>query len=161
MASGSWTQQWQQLGLTNPKALTEARLQLHWAAQLVASVGNALIDHRSDDSQSNLGWDDRRGALLGHSTPDGLCAGLRLSDLTRLLLSESRNSASELRLHGQTLAQGFDWLTSPYTAIGRKDAGANSPNRRRSESSRSRRESPAASSRSLGRRLSDRHRHTG
>ena len=58
------SQTWNSLGHVPVSNLTDARLQLHWAAQIVASFGNALIERRADDSQSNLGWEAGLNALL-------------------------------------------------------------------------------------------------
>ena len=114
---------WQTVGTVPIASLPEARLQLHWAAQIVASFGNAVLETREDDSQSNLGWVDALGALCSRSSSDGLSVGLRLADLTLLFLGSNNTIQEEFRLSGQTLPQGFEWLTSTYS----KASGAAPP----------------------------------
>ena len=117
MSTESFSTPWQTLGTVPSSSLPDTRLQLHWAAQVVASFGNAVLETREDDSQSNLGWVDSLGALCSHSTSDGLCAGLRLVDLTLLFLTLNNTIQTEFRLSGQTLQQGFEWLTSTYSKV--------------------------------------------
>ena len=81
---------WNTIGTLSTSTLKDPRLQLHWAAQLVASFGNALLDRRSDDSQSNLGWDDAHQALCSHPSSGGFHCALRPADLTLLLLDSSQ-----------------------------------------------------------------------
>ncbi|HWS70817.1 MAG TPA: hypothetical protein VN605_01825 [Thermoanaerobaculia bacterium] len=85
--------------------LTDARLQLHWAAQIAAGVGRTLLAPRPDDSQTAFTFVD--GALLQEAHA-GLRAGLRLHDLTLVLGSET------FPLHGRTLDDGFAFLESRF-----------------------------------------------
>ena len=57
---------WQHLGQRDPTDLVDARLQSHWAAQTIASVGMSLISPHGDDSHTNSQWLRDRGALAGH-----------------------------------------------------------------------------------------------
>ena len=106
---------WKAVGTVPISGLSDTRLQLHWAAQIVASFGNAVIESRGDDSQSNLGWVEALGALCSHRSPEGLSVALRLADLTLLFLDREEKVTSEFGLQGHTLQQGFEWLTSEYT----------------------------------------------
>lgn len=124
-SSASSNPSWADLGVVSVADLSDARLQLHWAVQIVASFGNSLIQRRADDSQSNLGWRENLGALCGHVSSEGLSVGLRLVDLTLLFLDSKGKVISECGLPGHTLHQGFDWLTSTYSeAAGVKPAQA-------------------------------------
>ena len=62
MKTESFSTPWQTLGTVPAADLVEAKVQLHWAAQIVAALGNTLIKTMPDDSQSNLGWVDACGA---------------------------------------------------------------------------------------------------
>ena len=42
--------------MRDPRTLTDARLQLHWAAQLAATVGRTLAEPRADDSHTSFRW---------------------------------------------------------------------------------------------------------
>lgn len=79
----------------------DARLQLHWAAQLLAGAADAVCDSTADDSHSNLGWDGPRGALMSR-----VHAGLRFADLA--LVFDDRDD--ELPLAGRTLDEAREWL---------------------------------------------------
>ena len=49
------------------RELVDARIQAHWAAQVVSALGRALLPHRDDSSETNLGWDGERQALMGRA----------------------------------------------------------------------------------------------
>ena len=115
MKTTSSSTPWNAVGTVPISRLLDARLQLHWAAQIVASFGNAVIESRADDSQSNLGWVDDLGALCSHPSSEGHSVALRLADLTLLFLDKEQKIMSELGLQGHTLQQGFEWLSSEYT----------------------------------------------
>lgn len=78
------------------------RLQVHWAAQIVSSVGRTLIAPRADDSHTSFTWSD--GALAGEPLEDERRTVLRVRDLT-LVMSES-----EFPLRGKTLEEGFAFV---------------------------------------------------
>lgn len=61
---------WLKLGRTSPEALVDARLTLHWAAQIVAAVGEALLDEE-DFSHTNLLWEAEHGGFAGRSLAQG------------------------------------------------------------------------------------------
>ena len=108
------TNPWQPLGTVPIAQLSETRLQLHWAAQVVASFGNAVLETKADDSQSNLGWVDALDALCSRPSPDGVSVGLRLADNTLLFLADNHTIQSQFAFSGQTITQGFEWLTSTF-----------------------------------------------
>jgi hypothetical protein len=110
---------WQTLGAISPKELVDARLQLHHAAQIVASAGVTFIEPRPDDSHPNLGWDDATGTLLSHALPgDGARVGLRIADLS-LVLTDARGEITDaFTLEGKTLDDGYTWLAEASTHAG-------------------------------------------
>lgn len=109
---------WHQVGTVSSEALIEPRLQAHWAAQLPAAAGDAYLEKRSDDSQSNLGWNDDLQALLSHPLPNGLRVGLRIADLTVLLVEPDHNLADSFPLLGLTLTAAMDQLSERLAARG-------------------------------------------
>jgi hypothetical protein len=115
MATESFSNSWNTVGTVPIADLPDARLQLHWAAQVVASFGNAVLETQEDDSQSNLGWIDNLGALCSRASSDGLSVGLRLADLTLLFLGPNHTIQEEFGLSGKALSQGFEWLTTAYS----------------------------------------------
>lgn len=101
---------WKSLGAAFPGALTEARIQLHWAAQLVSGPGASLLPAQTDYVQTNLGWDSQLGVLEGrHAGPESLQAGLVFEGLELLVIDGARERSS-MRLAGRTLQQARAWL---------------------------------------------------
>ncbi len=84
----------------DPTTLTDTRLQLHWAAQLLAAAADAMVQKSSDDSHSNLGWDETNGAMESR-------VGTRIEYSTMNLVTAA---GDEFSLLGKTLDQGRIWL---------------------------------------------------
>ena len=109
---------WKQLGDIPPSELTEARLELHWALQLVAmGIGRSLVVARADDSHTALIWRDGgwfSEKVLEHG---GLRAGLKPARLE--LHIESNSGASLSRsLFGLSLQEGLEWLREAVDELG-------------------------------------------
>ncbi|HEV8325332.1 MAG TPA: hypothetical protein VG389_27230 [Myxococcota bacterium] len=111
---------WEPLGAAAaPDALVEARLQLHWAAHAVAAVGETLLDRRPDDSHASFEWHEGTRALVSGATGAGLRAGLRLADLTLVVLGDGGAAVrAALPLDGKTLAGALDWLGASLARLG-------------------------------------------
>ncbi|MCG8423260.1 MAG: hypothetical protein MJE77_35610 [Proteobacteria bacterium] len=109
---------WQVLGAVAPTALTQARLTAHWAAQVLSAAADAAIEHKPDDSHSNVEWLAEHNALTGHLIGDKMRIGLRLADLTLLVLSAKSTDdkavavTAELALDGATLDRANAWVAS-------------------------------------------------
>lgn len=84
----------------DPKSLTDTRLQLHWAAQLLAAAADAMLQKLPDDSHSNLAWDEENRAMEGH-------IGARIEFATMNLVTASGDNFS---LQGKTLEQARIWM---------------------------------------------------
>jgi len=110
---------WLQVGERAPTDLVDARLQLHWAAQLVSAVGTTLLPAAADDSHTNLEWLAAPGLLAGRLTADApRCrAALRVTDLRLYLLNEGGAAIAEHALHGMTVDQGIVWLEQEIAAF--------------------------------------------
>ena len=85
----------------------DARVQLHWAAQIPAGVGRTLIPRRDDDS--NTAFRYANGALWQEQF-DGKRAGIRLHDLALLVDGDA------FPLRGRTLDEGFAFVESKFGA---------------------------------------------
>ena len=57
---------WRAIGSVLPTQLGGARVELHWAAQLLSAPGASLLPAETDCSQTNLRWDPGLEVLLGH-----------------------------------------------------------------------------------------------
>jgi hypothetical protein len=102
--------EWRPVGGIDPRDLVEARLQLHWAVQPVMAFADCALDRLPDDSQSNFGWRHDLGALMGRPRPDGLSAGLRISDMTLLVFDRDGAQAETVALEGRTIDWAVSWL---------------------------------------------------
>ncbi|HSM17085.1 MAG TPA: hypothetical protein VK845_08850 [Gemmatimonadales bacterium] len=103
---------WEEVGRPRPRSLTEARLQLHWAAQVPAAVGHTFGTPQPDDSQSSFRWDAVGRVLAGQpvGAPGPIRAALRPADLTLLLMTEAGEALAECALDGRTLDQAYAWM---------------------------------------------------
>jgi len=88
--------------------LTEPRLQLHWAAQVLVAVADAEVPRAEDDSQANLGYDARLAALVGRQGRLGRALALRPRDATLLELRD-RRIEREFALEGRGLYEALAW----------------------------------------------------
>lgn len=105
---------WQPLGAVAPDRLVDARLQLHHAAQIVASVGQTFLEPRPDDGHPNLGWLPLPTALAGHPVPEepGFQAALEPASPRLLLLGPDGEIADGFAFAGETLASASAWLAA-------------------------------------------------
>lgn len=95
------------VGRSSPDALVEARLQAHWAAQVLAAVGFSYLPPVDDDAHTALRWDAGPRLLTGGALPGSeLRAGLDVRGLTLHLGDE------QLPLAGRMLADGYAWMRS-------------------------------------------------
>ena len=69
--------------------LREARLQAHHALQWLARAARAFVPPHPEDVHTNLDWDDALDGFVTHPLKDDLHLGLRITDLTLILVSPS------------------------------------------------------------------------
>lgn len=99
---------------TRAPQLTDARLQLHHAAQLATALGISYLPKQADDGHTNLEWRSELGALVSHVAPDAGDAriGVRAADLSLLVLDAEFARVADLPLTGETLESAASWLRS-------------------------------------------------
>jgi hypothetical protein len=113
---------WKSLGSVDVQHLVNARLQLHWAAQVAAAAGKQLLPPQPDFSQQSFEWVDRAGALAQGAVTAArpFRSALRLAELTLSLLDGAGASIADLPLSGRTVDEAYDWLTAEVeTLLGR------------------------------------------
>jgi hypothetical protein len=105
---------WEAVGSVPPRELSDARLQLHWAAQLPAAVGAALVPKRPDDSHTALECIPERSLLSGSPTdaPEPRRIALSLADLRIVVLDDDLEETDGLTLAERSLEDGLGWLSS-------------------------------------------------
>lgn len=98
------------LGAIHPTLLSDARLELHWAAQVAGAAGLTYVKARSDYSHTSLLWDKDHRALLGHPFGPGkaLRTGLTIEKPGILLIDG--DDRLNFDLNGQTLDATYGWL---------------------------------------------------
>ena len=106
---------WRSLGAVLPGQLSGARLELHFAAQLVSAPGTSLLTPEADFGHSNLGWDPALGVLAGRGVGKAsLRAALVFESLELAVLEGGLERASH-SLVGSTMQEGLAWLAKRLT----------------------------------------------
>jgi len=99
------------IGTRPLEGLADARLQLHWAAQLLARFGDARVESRADTSHSSLTWDSEGYRFRGE--PDSSGRRLEFDPIGLCYRMSGPGDASvEFSLRGRTLEEAFSWLAS-------------------------------------------------
>jgi len=109
---------WKALGAVLPGGLSEARVELHWAAQLLSAPGVTLLPAEEDYSHTNLGWDFELGVLSGRPVGSGLLRAAMVFEGIELLVIDGGRERSSMRLAGHTLQQSLSWLGRALTGEG-------------------------------------------
>jgi len=113
---------WERLGSVAAEPLLEARLTLHWAAQIAAAPGKQLLPPQQDVSEQSFQWDEGARALAQGTVAAAppFRSALRPATLALALLDESGGALAELPLSGRTLDEGYTWLkTELESRLGR------------------------------------------
>lgn len=111
---------WVRLGEVPPRSLTDARLQLHHAAQIAVSAAISYLPARADDSHTALSWSEVPRALTTEPiTADRTFRiGVRLEDLSLIVLDEGERVTQEFALSGRTVGEAHAWLAAVAGAAG-------------------------------------------
>jgi len=110
--SGVVRSSWSPVGSVPSNALTDARLQLHHAAQIAVSAAISYIAARPDDSHTALTWSAPLGALTTEPITGvrPFRIGLRVEDLTLHVVARSGVATRAFALPGRTSADAHTWL---------------------------------------------------
>lgn len=112
---------WRPLGGVSPSELAPARIQLHWAAQIITSVGMKLID-ADERNQRHLSTEWLDGPMILASARFGgalpIQVGLRPSQLA-LHLQDAQNMEliTAYPLDGKTMKDAYGWLQETLTKL--------------------------------------------
>ncbi len=118
MSAALANRSWKTVGTPPPTELVDARIQLHWAVQVVASVGATYLDPVPDDSHPNLEWLASHHVLAGNPAPgdSALRAALHLSDFSLSILDSAGETRESCALKGKTLEEGYEWMEAGLRA---------------------------------------------
>lgn len=89
----------------DPRSLTDTRIQLHWASQLLSAAADAKLEKAADDSHSNLRWNSSAKCLEGR-------AGCNLN----VEKFELEYEGDSFELDGKTLTEAGNWLSEKLGA---------------------------------------------
>ncbi len=111
---------WQKIGNINPQSLTETRLQLHYALQFMAAVGNFLTEPQPDYSHASLTWNSELKVFVSGlvNTEQPFQVALEPVSLTSLVLDAEGNKLAEFSLPQKTLDEGINWLKQTIAPLG-------------------------------------------
>ena len=122
---------WTGIADVPPEDLRDALLEVHWAAQFIASAGQTFVEPRPDDSHRAMSWGVGLRSFVGEGFAGAypFRLSLRPEDLTLALLDRTDEALGSLPLAGVTRAEGYEWLTAgvltymgpPPPAIGRPE----------------------------------------
>jgi hypothetical protein len=102
------------------KNLTEARLQLHYAIQLIAATGVALAAPQPDYSHASLDWDAASRLFVGAtiSADRPFQVAIDPVSLTVFLLDPAGAKLAEYSLPHKTMSDGLTWLKRAIAELG-------------------------------------------
>ena len=102
---------WKSIDPDAAKTLSDARKQLHHAAQLATAFGISYLPRKADDSHTNLEWIESEQALASNGL-DGNRVSIRVPDLTLMIGERS------LSLRGITIESAADWIRKTLDSLG-------------------------------------------
>ncbi len=95
---------WQVLGSVAPRELVPARVELHWAAQVLGAAADGYVEPAPDDSHTAMAW--QAGVLVGK-------AGVSLDVVAFELVIGN----AKLALDGKTLADAMAWTDARLAGV--------------------------------------------
>jgi hypothetical protein len=111
---------WIRLGRVRPDQLTDARLQVHHAAQIAVSAAISYLPAQSDDSHTALSWSAPFASIVTAAipAPRPFRIALRPADLTLQITGEGGVAGGSFALPGHSIAEGHQWLTDVARSAG-------------------------------------------
>lgn len=111
---------WQSVRPELASKLSDARLQVHYAAQFAAAAGISFLPPEPDDSHTNLEWLPEFAGLFSRLIPakKPFRVGVRFVELALLVVPEPRTTIAESQLNRCTLAETTSWLRSQIESQG-------------------------------------------
>ncbi len=116
MQSAASATQWNQLSEPGDR-LAAARLECHHAVQLNTRFARAFAQPKEDDSHTSLSWNFKHDALVGVEAAS-FRLGLRIADLTLLLLGANGGPISTFPLQSRTFTDATEWLAGYLRGAG-------------------------------------------
>jgi hypothetical protein len=112
------------LGKVAPIALTQARVELHWLAQVLAATGDAFLEPAADDSQSNAVWNPTNAALVGRPIGNGAQLGLVIAKAELVVIGADGAVTARIAARGKKLAELLLWAGDAMAVASNSSAKA-------------------------------------
>jgi hypothetical protein len=110
---------WRPIKPEMARRLSDARLQLHHAAQLVSALGISYLPPQSDDSHTNFEWLEDVMALASHTVNASAPVRLAVRPYPfALLVLDGGQPGASLPLGGCTVPQAAEWVRRRLTDRG-------------------------------------------
>jgi hypothetical protein len=111
---------WQPVLPEDCTQLSEARLQLHYAAQFAAAAGISFLSPQADDSHTNLEWFPALAGLFSRwiPAPTQFRLGVTPGDLTLHVVTEGTRTRASYKLHGKTIVDALQWVRDEIAQLG-------------------------------------------
>jgi hypothetical protein len=93
-----------------PTGLVAARLELHYAAQIVAACADAWLPERADDGHTAMRWESP--IMIGGLSPTEVTIGIRTVDFA--VTAWIDDTLETFPLAGKTLAEAMAWADSRF-----------------------------------------------
>lgn len=110
---------WRPVGAVLPTGLRNARLELHYATQLVSAPGATLLPPTPDHRHTNLAWNDALGILAGRPVGSPSRSAALVFESLELVVLEDGVEHATLSLAGSTVEGALEWLSPHFVAAGR------------------------------------------
>ena len=122
--SAAVSSSWSRVGNPAPGALSDARLQLHHAAQIAVSAAISYLPKQSDDSHTALTWIAPARALATESivAERDTRIALRVEDLSLHVLEGATDATQSFALPGRTTSEAYTWLSETVGRAGLEPA---------------------------------------
>lgn len=105
---------WEHLGVVTPHDLVEPTLELHWAVQYLASMGQTFAEPSADDSHRAMAWNAGLKAFVSAPMAGAypFRVALRPADATLVLIDRTDAELGALPLAGVRRDEGYEWLAT-------------------------------------------------
>lgn len=105
--------------------LHDVRIEAHAALQAISTLGRTLLPPRPDDSHQSFTWSDQHQAFVQEAIDGRLRPGLRLRDLTLLLIADQVDELPLRATHDlQMLARMYETAANVLERLRAKHDGA-------------------------------------
>ena len=93
-----------------PTELVAARLELHYAAQIVAACADVWLPERADDGHTAMRWESP--TMIGGLSPTEVTIGIRVVDFA--VIARSDDETATFALAGKTVAEALAWADARF-----------------------------------------------